>query len=69
MKKYFYPLMAAALVIAGCAKEYDDSAVLEKIDGLDNRLTQVEADLKKAETNIFRRAWVLIKSRLSYFIS
>ena len=52
MKKYFYPLMAAALVIAGCAKEYDDSAVLEKIDGLDNRLTKVEADLKKAETNI-----------------
>lgn len=52
MKKFFYPLMALALVVAGCAKEYDDSALKGQIEDLDGRLTKVEADLKKAETNI-----------------
>ncbi len=45
-------MLVATVLIAGCAEEFDPSPINERIDGIDTRLTKVEGDLKKAETNI-----------------
>ena len=44
MKKLFnaFLALAAGLAIAGCAKEYDDSALQDKVNNLDKKVTELE---------------------------
>lgn len=52
MKKLFFALMMG-LALAACTPEaYDDTAIKEQIDNLDNRLTKVEEDLATLELNV-----------------
>ena len=52
MKKLFFALMMG-LALAACTPEaYDDSAIKEQIDNLDDRLTKVEEDLATLELNV-----------------
>ena len=52
MKKMFFALMMG-LALAACTPEaYDDSALKEQIDNLDDRLTKVEEDLATLELNV-----------------
>ena len=52
MKKLFFALVMG-LAIAACTPEaYDDSAIKEQIDNLDERLTKVEEDLATLELNV-----------------
>ena len=52
MKKMFFALMMG-LAFAACTPEaYDDSAIKEQIDNLDDRLTKVEEDLATLELNV-----------------
>lgn len=52
MKKLFFAL-AMGLAFAACTPEaYDDSALKEQIDNLDDRLTKVEEDLATLELNV-----------------
>ena len=52
MKKLFFAL-AMGLAVAACTPEaYDDSAIKEQIDNLDDRLTKVEEDLATLELNV-----------------
>ena len=52
MKKLFFAL-AMGLALAACTPEaYDDSAIKEQIDNLDDRLTKVEEDLATLELNV-----------------
>ncbi len=52
MKKIFFAL-AMGLAVAACTTaEYDDSAIKEQINNLDDRLTQVEEDLATLELNV-----------------
>ena len=52
MKKLFFALMMG-LALAACTPEaYDDTAIKEQIDNLDDRLTKVEEDLATLELNV-----------------
>ena len=52
MKKLFFALMMG-LAFAACTPEaYDDTAIREQIDNLDDRLTKVEEDLATLELNV-----------------
>ena len=52
MKKLFFAL-AMGLALAACTPEaYDDSAIKEQIDNLDDRLSKVEEDLATLELNV-----------------
>ena len=52
MKKLFLALMMG-LALAACTPEaYDDTAIKEQIDNLDDRLTKVEEDLATLELNV-----------------
>ena len=52
MKKLFFALMMG-LALAACAPQaYDDTAIKEQIDNLDDRLTNVEEDLATLELNV-----------------
>ncbi|MBE6241390.1 MAG: hypothetical protein E7115_07855 [Bacteroidales bacterium] len=52
MKKVFFALMAGLAVFACTPAEYDDTAIKEQIDNLDDRLTKVEEDLATLELNV-----------------
>ena len=50
MKKSFWILLATAvtaLFAVGCAKEYDDSKLNQKIDGLDARVSKLETAVQE----------------------
>ena len=52
MKKLFFAL-AMGLALAACTPEaYDDSAIKDQINNLDDRLTKVEEDLATLELNV-----------------
>ena len=52
MKKLFFALMMG-IALAACTPEaYDDTAIKEQIDNLDDRLTKVEEDLATLELNV-----------------
>ena len=43
MKKFFtYLLAATVLFAAGCSEAFDDSAIWEKLNSLDSRVTDLE---------------------------
>ncbi len=52
MKKVFFALMMGLAVFACTPAEYDDTAIKEQIDNLDDRLTKVEEDLATLELNV-----------------
>ena len=52
MKKVFFALMMGLVVFACTPAEYDDTAIKEQIDNLDDRLTKVEEDLATLELNV-----------------
>ncbi|MBR5498926.1 MAG: hypothetical protein IKV75_02045, partial [Bacteroidales bacterium] len=51
MKKFF-TLVALALLTMGCAKEYDDSALRDMINGLDVRVSELEANVSALQSAI-----------------
>ena len=52
MKKIFFALMMGLAVFACTPAEYDDTAIKEQIDNLDDRLSKVEEDLATLELNV-----------------
>ena len=52
MKKVLFALMAGLAIFACTPVEYDDTAIQEQINDLDNRLTKVEEDLATLELNV-----------------
>ena len=52
MKKVLFALMAGLAIFACTPAEYDDTAIQEQINDLDNRLTKVEEDLATLELNV-----------------
>lgn len=52
MKKIFFALMMGLAVCACTPEAYDDTAIKEQIDNLDDRLTKVEEDLATLELNV-----------------
>ena len=52
MKKVLFALMAGLAVFACTPAEYDDTAIKEQINNLDDRLTKVEEDLATLELNV-----------------
>lgn len=52
MKKYFILLATAVLMMAGCAKEYDDSVIKKDITELQGRVDKLETELAKIQSNI-----------------
>ncbi len=52
MKKYFILLATAVMTLAGCAKEFDDSALKQDIADLQGRVDKIEADLQRIQSNI-----------------
>ena len=46
MKKLFFAFAAGLLLLAGCAKEYDDTALKESVASLDKRVTALESQMK-----------------------
>ena len=52
MKKIFFALMMGLAICACTPEAYDDTAIKEQIDNLDNRLTKVEEDLATLELNV-----------------
>lgn len=51
MKKFF-TLFVLALLTMGCAKEYDDSALRDLIDGLDVRVSKLETNISALQSAI-----------------
>ena len=52
MKKIFFALMMGLAICACTPEAYDDTAIKEQIDNLDDRLTKVEEDLATLELNV-----------------
>ena len=52
MKKILFALMAGLAIFACTPAEYDDTAIKEQIDNLDDRLSKVEEDLATLELNV-----------------
>ena len=52
MKKVLFALMAGLAIFACTPVEYDDTAIQEQINDLDNRLSKVEEDLATLELNV-----------------
>ena len=52
MKKIFFALMMGLAVCACTPEAYDDTAIKEQIDNLDDRLTKVEEDLATLDLNV-----------------
>ena len=52
MKKLFFALMMGLAICACTPEAYDDTAIKEQIDNLDDRLTKVEEDLATLELNV-----------------
>ena len=52
MKKVFFALLMGLAVYACTPVAYDDTAIKEQIDNLDDRLTKVEEDLATLELNV-----------------
>lgn len=53
MKKLFtYLLVAITLIIAGCSESFDDSAIWDKLDDHESRITKLEELCKQMNTNI-----------------
>ena len=43
---------AAALLLVGCAKEYDDSTLKARIDGLEKRVSDLEGSITAIQTAV-----------------
>lgn len=52
MKKIFFALMMGLAICACTPEAYDDTAIKEQIDNLDDRLTKVEEDLATLDLNV-----------------
>ena len=53
MKKFIlYSLTAIILTAVGCSESYDDSALVGRVDDLENRVTQLEELCRQMNTNI-----------------
>ena len=52
MKKIFFALMMGLAIFACTPEAYDDTAIKEQIDNLDDRLSKVEEDLATIELNV-----------------
>ena len=52
MKKLFFAFAAGLLLLAGCAKEYDDTALKEKVDALDKKVTALQAEVDKLKGDV-----------------
>jgi len=53
MKKLFILVATAAMIlVGGCSKEYDDSALNGRVDKLENRVAKLEEICKQMNTNI-----------------
>ena len=53
MKQLFrFYVVAALLFMVGCSKEYDDSALVGRVDDLENRVAKLEELCKQMNTNI-----------------
>ena len=46
MKKFFTVFAAAALILAGCAKQYDDSELRNRVTTLETKVGNLEANMK-----------------------
>lgn len=53
MKKLFtYLLVAITMIIAGCSEPFDDSAIWDELNNLENRISKLEELCKQMNTNI-----------------
>ncbi len=53
MKQLFrFWIVAALLLVVGCSKEYDDSALVGRVDDLENRVQKLEQLCQQMNTNI-----------------
>lgn len=53
MKQLFrFWIVAALLLVVGCSKEYDDSALVGRVDDLENRVQRLEQLCQQMNTNI-----------------
>ena len=53
MKKLFtYLLVAITMIIAGCSEPFDDSAIWDELNNLENRIAKLEELCKQVNTNI-----------------
>lgn len=52
MKKLFFAFAAGLLLLAGCAKEYDDTALKEKVDAIDKKVTALQAEVDKLKSDV-----------------
>lgn len=49
---YLIPILCATLLLSGCSKEYDDSALNGRLDGLEERVEALEELCRQMNTNI-----------------
>ena len=47
MKKFLFAFAAGLLILAGCAKEYDDTAIKEKVESLSQKVDKLQAAVDK----------------------
>ena len=52
MRKLFFAFAAGLLLLAGCAKEYDDTALKEKVDALDKKVTALQTEVDKLKGDV-----------------
>lgn len=52
MKKLFICLSVISVLLASCSKDYDDSALWDSVNGLENRVAKLEELCKQMNTNI-----------------
>ena len=52
MKKLFICLSVISVLLVSCSKDYDDSALWDSVNGLENRVAKLEELCKQMNTNI-----------------
>ena len=53
MKRLFAFLFAAALLVSGCSKEYDDSKIWDSIDSIQQQVSAMETIIRAYENKLF----------------